>query len=101
MQTSTYPSNPNTAASAGANALKDTATAAKDFATSAKSDISNAAQTAVQSARDFANESGAAAAKRFDAASKWITTAAREKPLRSLGVAVAAGAILALFLGRR
>lgn len=101
MQTSTYPSNPNTAASPGANALKDTATAAKDFATAAKSDISNVAQTAVQSARDFANESRAATAKRFDATSKWITTAAREKPLRTLGIAVAAGAILALFLGRR
>lgn len=101
MQTNTYPSNPNTASSAGAIAPKDTASAAKDFATAVKSDISNVAQTAVQSARDFANESGAAAAKRFDAASNWLTTAAKEKPLRSLGIAVAAGAILALFLGRR
>ena len=101
MQTSTYSNNPNAAASAGANTLKDTAAAAKDFAESAKSDISNAAQTAVKSVRDFATESSDAAAKRFDAASKWVTTTAREKPLRSLGVAVAAGAILALFLGRR
>ena len=101
MQTNTYSNNPSTAASAGANALKDTAAAAKDFAASAKSDISNVAKTAVQSVRDFANESGDAAVKRFGAASKWVTTTAKEKPLRSLGVAVAAGAIVAFFLSRR
>ena len=99
MQTSAYPSNPNTAAP------KDTATAAKDFAAAAKSDISNVANSAVQSIRDFANESSDAAAKRFDATSKWVATTAKEKPLLTLGIAALAGALaagaIAAFLGRR
>jgi ElaB/YqjD/DUF883 family membrane-anchored ribosome-binding protein len=87
MQSSLYP--------------KETAAAAKDLAAAAKSDIANVAQSAAQTVRDFAGESCATAAKRFNTTSKWITTTAKENPLRTLGVAVAAGAIVAFLLGRR
>jgi hypothetical protein len=58
----------------------------------------------VQSVRDFANESCATAAKQFNSTTKWVATTAKENPLRTLGVAVAAGAIVAFLLsllGRR
>lgn len=97
---STYPNNSLKSTSSGST-LKDTANDVKDFATSTTSDIADAASTAVRSARDMVKESGDAVAKRFNATSDWVTTAAKENPLRALGLALAAGAAIVLFLGRR
>ncbi len=102
MQTSTYSNNSaNHAADAsGKDALKGYASSANPQG-SVESRMATAATKAVQSVREVVDEGRAVAAEQIDATAKWVGTAARDNPLRTLGIAAVVGVVAGLLLGRR
>jgi ElaB/YqjD/DUF883 family membrane-anchored ribosome-binding protein len=102
MQSSTYPANSsnNTTDAGGKAAVTGYASSANPLASS-ESRMATAATKAVQSVREVVDEGRAAAAGRIDATAKWVGNAARDNPLRTLGIAAVVGVVAGLLLGRR
>lgn len=102
MQTTTYPSATGHAAppsTSGKDAMKNFASSTPSPAVAER--LGSAAGKAAQSVREIIDEGKAVAAERFDAGALWIGNAARENPMRTLGVAAAVGILIGLLLGRR
>jgi ElaB/YqjD/DUF883 family membrane-anchored ribosome-binding protein len=66
-----------------------------------KGRLKNLASDAVGTAREMAREARSAAMEQADATAARVGSAVRESPLRTLGLAVAFGALIGLLIGRR
>lgn len=62
---------------------------------------SNLATRAANAVRSLIGDGRAMAVERIDATADRVGTAAREKPMRTLGIVAAAGLVVGLLLGRR
>jgi len=63
--------------------------------------LRNLASDAAGAVRDMATEARHAAAEHADATAAWAGNTVRANPLRTLGVAVAIGAVIGLLIARR
>lgn len=63
--------------------------------------LKNLAGEAVDTARSMAREAGAAAREQADATAAWMGHTVKESPLRTVGIALAVGAVIGLLIGRR
>ena len=59
------------------------------------------ASDAVGTAREMAREASVAARGQADATAAWVGHTVKDSPLRTLGIAVAVGAVIGLLIGRR
>ena len=59
------------------------------------------ASDAVGTARDMAREARAMAMEQADATAAWVGDNVKHSPLRTLGIAIAVGAVIGLLIGRR
>src|SRR6185295_16419520 len=64
-----------------------------------KSRLKNLANDAVGTAREIAREARGAAREQADAAATWVGGTVRESPMRTLGIAIAVGAVIGLLIG--
>lgn len=63
--------------------------------------LKNLAGEAVDTARSMAREARAAAKEQADATAAWVGHTVKESPLRTVGIALAVGAVIGLLIGRR
>ena len=66
-----------------------------------KGRLKDLASDAVGTARELAREARSAATERAGATAAWVGSTVKESPLRTLGLAVAVGAVIGLLIGRR
>ena len=63
--------------------------------------LKNLANDAAGVVREFAEEARHAAVEHADATAAWVGNSVRTSPLRTVGIAVAIGAIIGLLIARR
>ena len=63
--------------------------------------LKNLAGEAMDTARSMARQAGDAARQQADATATWVNNTVRESPLKTVGLALAIGAVIGLLLGRR